>query len=83
MDLSRRLLRYPCSYLVYSEAFLGLPAEVRAAVYRRLFAILGDDSPKYAQLSIIDRLDVAEILRETVTDLPPDLLRDARAVGVP
>src|SRR6185436_16942061 len=29
LDADRRLLRYPCSYMVYSEAFDGLPQEVR------------------------------------------------------
>jgi hypothetical protein len=69
MDLTRRLLKYSCSYLVYSEAFAALPAEVRQAVYGRMFAILGDSSPRYAHLSIVDRLDIAEILRDTVPDL--------------
>jgi hypothetical protein len=70
MDLKRRLLKYSCSYLVYSEAFTALPTDVRQAVYRRMFAILGDSSARYAHLSIVDRLDIAEILRATVPDLP-------------
>jgi hypothetical protein len=79
MDLKRRLLKYSCSYLVYSDAFAALPDEVRHAVYRRMFAILSDTSPRYAHLSIIDRLDIAEILRDTVSDLPADLLPAARS----
>ena len=31
---TRRLLRYPCSYTIYSDAFAQLPATVRDAVYR-------------------------------------------------
>lgn len=79
MDLKRRLLKYSCSYLVYSDAFAALPDEVRHPVYRRMFAILSDTSPRYAHLSIIDRLDIAEILRDTVSDLPADLLPAARS----
>jgi L-asparaginase type II len=79
MDLKRRLLKYSCSYLVYSEAFTALPTDIRQAVYRRMFAILGDSSSRYAHLSIVDRLDIAEILRDTVTDLPADLLQGPAA----
>ena len=70
-----RLLRYPCSYLVYSEAFDGLTPAVKAAAYRRIFEILSgrDRSPRYAHLSAADRLAVAEILRATKVDIPGDL----------
>jgi hypothetical protein len=63
LDLKRRLLRYSCSYLVYSEAFQALPGTVRDAVMGRMFGILTDSSPRYQHLSIIDRLDIAELLR--------------------
>lgn len=78
LDLKRRLLRFPCSYLVYSDAFDALPRAVRDAVFRRMFAILADTSPRYAHLSIVDRIDVAGILRATRTDLPRDLAAVAR-----
>ena len=29
LDLNRRLMRYPCSYLVYSESFEQLPAAMK------------------------------------------------------
>ena len=32
-DLQRRLMRYPCSYMIYSEAFDALPDEARGAIY--------------------------------------------------
>ena len=73
MDLEKRLLKYSCSYLVYSDAFRALPLEVRQAVYRRMFAILGDSAPRYAHLTLADRRDIAEILRDTVRDLPLEL----------
>jgi hypothetical protein len=75
LDLERRLLRFPCSYMVYSEAFDALPAAVKEAVYRRMFDILStrNRDRKYAHLSIADRLAIRQILRDTKSDLPADL----------
>lgn len=72
LDLERRLMRYPCSYMIYSEAFDALPVEARDAVYQRMWQILSgrDRTAKYARLSIADRRDVVEILRETKKNLP-------------
>ena len=39
-DLATRLFKYPCSYLIYSEAFDKMPADVRDLVLKRLFAVL-------------------------------------------
>lgn len=74
LDLTRRLLRYSCSYMLYAEAFDGLPAPVKDAVYRRLFAVLdGGAGPRYAHLTPAVQTIVREILRDTKTDLPRDL----------
>jgi hypothetical protein len=72
LDLERRLLRYPCSYMIYSAAFRALPIDVRQAIYSRMWEILSgrDTSPKYARLSEADRRAVVEILRDTLQDLP-------------
>lgn len=72
LDLRTRLFKYPCSYLIYSEAFAKLPAELKTHVWERLHQILNgqDDSPKFAHLSSEDRLAIREILSETVPDLP-------------
>lgn len=72
LDLERRLLRYPCSYMVYSDAFENLPGPVKTAVYERMWAVLSgqDARPKYAHLSAQDRRAIIEILRETKTGLP-------------
>ena len=43
LDLNTRLLRYPCSYMIYSEAFDHLPAEVRDAIYARAWQILSGE----------------------------------------
>ncbi len=71
-DLQRRLFRYPCSYMIYSEAFDALPQAARNAVYSRLLEVLSgeDTSKKFAHLSPSDRQAILEILRETKKDLP-------------
>lgn len=72
LDLTSRLLRYPCSYMIYSAQFEKLPAEAKAAVYERLWAILSgkDKDTRYQHLSAADRRAILEILRETKSDLP-------------
>lgn len=72
LDLERRLLRYPCSYMIYSTAFDALPPAARDAVYRRLWQVLSgaDKAPQYGRLSLTDRQAIVEILRGTKKDLP-------------
>jgi hypothetical protein len=72
LDLTRRLLRYPCSYMIYTDAFNALPKGAHDAVYRRLWAVLSgqDPGPRYARLTAEDRQAVIEILRATKNDLP-------------
>jgi len=74
LDLAHRLMRYPCSYMIYSAAFRALPAEAREAIYRRMWEVLAalDAHPKYLRLSKPDRQGVIEILRDTLPDLPAD-----------
>ena len=71
-DLEHRLMRYPCSYMIYSDVFDGLPSEAKNAIYERLWLILSGatSDPKYAHLSRADRQAVLEILRETKRQLP-------------
>jgi hypothetical protein len=71
-DLTRRIFRYPCSYLVYSKAFDALPTAALERVYRRLHAVLtgSDRSAAYAHLSTGDRAAILQILRETKPGLP-------------
>jgi hypothetical protein len=72
LDLNTRLLRYPCSYLIYSDAFDGLPAVVRDRLYRRLWEVLSEQetNSKFKNLSSADRKAILEILRETKQGLP-------------
>ncbi len=72
LQLIDRLMRYPCSYLIYSEPFDALPADAKALVYKRLWAVLSGEGTgtRYARLTPGVRQALIEILRETKTDLP-------------
>jgi hypothetical protein len=70
MDLNHRLLRYPCSYLIYSAEFNALPDLCRDFVYRRMWEVLSgtDKSDDFRNLSDSDRSAIREILAETKPD---------------
>jgi hypothetical protein len=76
-DLRRRLFKYPCSYLIYSEAFDALPEPAKGYLYRRLREVLTgrDPSPEFARLTPGDRRAILEILRDTKPGLPEDWKR--------
>ncbi|MEQ1912608.1 MAG: hypothetical protein ABMA15_27560, partial [Vicinamibacterales bacterium] len=40
LDLNKRLMKYPCSYLIYSPAFDALPPLAKAPIYRRMWDVL-------------------------------------------
>jgi hypothetical protein len=69
-DLTRRLFRYPLSYLIYSAAFDALPNEAKTAFYRQLDGMLrgAGQSAELADLSAEDRNAILEILRATKPD---------------
>jgi hypothetical protein len=71
-DLSRRMMRYPCSYMIYSAAFDGLPPDAKDAIYQRLWRTLSGEVR--SRLSQDDRRAIVGILRETKKDLPPYFL---------
>ena len=70
LDLNRRLFRYPCSFLIYSESFQALPERVREYVFARLDEVLSgrDRSRDFALLSDEDRGAIREILIETLPE---------------
>ena len=72
IDLVNRLLRYPCSYMVYAEAFDALPPIVKQTVYRRMIDTLSTQDPhaRSSRPSADDRRVVLEILRATKADFP-------------
>ena len=72
LDLKTRLFRYPCSFLIYSEAFEALPQAARDQLYLRLHEVLTgkDQSKEFAALSSVDRTAILEILLDTKSGLP-------------
>ncbi len=67
LDLEHHLLKYPCSYLIYSEAFERMPQPVMDCVKRRVTEVLtATEVPAgYERLTDAQRAAIAEILRET------------------
>ena len=72
LDLRRRLMRYPFSYMVYAAVFDALPQTAKDAIYRRLWQVLSgaEREPRYQRLSLEDRQAIVEILKDTKADLP-------------
>lgn len=65
-DLQSRLFRYPCSFLIYSNAFDALPSMARRAVYARMRDVLDGREP--SDLSEVERRTVTEILTATKSE---------------
>ena len=73
LDLNRRVMKYPCSYLIYSPAFDALPPRAKDPIYARLWEVLSGeerDARYHKALSRADRQAIVEILRDTKKDLP-------------
>lgn len=73
LDLTTRLMKYPCSYLIYSPLFDGLPPSMKTLVYERLWEVLSGaekDHRYRSALSLADRRAIVEILRDTKPGLP-------------
>jgi hypothetical protein len=62
-DLQSRMLKYPCSPLIYSAAFDGLPKTVKDQIYEGLWTTLRAEKSPRSQAII-------EILHGTKKDLP-------------
>lgn len=80
LDLETRLFRYPCSYLIYSDAFRALPDEARIRCWQRLETILWatDEQDGFEHLQEEDRVAIREILMATHPDVPEDWGRTSR-----
>jgi hypothetical protein len=79
-DLRTRIFKYPCSYLIYNEAFDSLPAQAKQYVYHRLFEVLTgrDQSPEFAGLNGDTRRAIFEILLATKPGLPAEWSHDKK-----
>jgi hypothetical protein len=67
LDGQTRLLRYRCSYMIYSSAFTGLPAPLRHHVLRELATGLNGGATG-AHLPAEERADLRQILAETLPE---------------
>ena len=72
LNLKTRLFEYPCSFLIYTDAFVQLPGTVKSLVYRRLWEVLTgrDDDEDFDHLTAADKQAILEILRDTKPNLP-------------
>ena len=73
LNLETRLLRYPCSYLIYSPMFDALPPVMKGLIYERMWQVLSGaerDERYRAALSLADRQAIVNILRDTRPGLP-------------
>lgn len=65
-DLQTRMFKHPCSYLIETEAFEALPAELLANFWKRMDEVLaGAEEPEFAHLTAADRQAIRQILTET------------------
>lgn len=71
-DLSTRLFRYRCSYMIYSRVFQGLPEAMKQRVYRRIAQALDVQRPdaEYAYLPPTEKQAIRTILKGTLAGLP-------------
>ncbi|HEY2416163.1 MAG TPA: hypothetical protein VGI40_28230 [Pirellulaceae bacterium] len=67
LDGQTRLLKYRCSYMIYSPAFSGLPTPLRQRVLRDLNAELGDGQAN-SHLPVAERTVIRQVLAETMPD---------------
>lgn len=84
-SLTGHLFQHRCSYLIYADAFLALPPQLKRRVYARLEEILTAQpaESRYAYLANEERAHIVRILRETHPELRTFLTRapgtDSRA----
>ena len=74
LDLSTRLFRFRCSYMIYSDSFSGLPLELKTRVFHQLEQVLSTEanSTDFAYLPISEKRTIRSILSETLSGLPKD-----------
>ena len=66
------MFRYRCSYMIYSQAFAGLPPALKQTLLSRLEEVLTRQVAGYDYLPAAERQTIREILRATLPGLPPE-----------
>lgn len=79
-DLHTRMLKYPCSFLIYSPAFDALPPPMKEYLWKRLTEILTgrERTGIYASMPDEDRRNLLEILCETKLEFAQWLKQNRR-----
>jgi hypothetical protein len=70
-DLTKRLFKYPLSYLIYTKSFAGLPPDAKEYIGGRLKTILAgrDPKPAFKHLTAESRRAILEIVTDTLPEL--------------
>ena len=71
LDLTTRMFKYPCSYLIYSAMFEQLPQPSKDHVLQRIWDVRSgkDQSEDFSHLSSTDRQAILKILNGTKATL--------------
>lgn len=69
-DLKTRMFKYPCSYLIHSDAFSSLEPTLHGEIVRQIRSVLSADQvpTRYRHLSSQDRRNILAILSATHRD---------------
>ena len=70
LNMDTRLLQFPCSYMIYTDAFDALPAPVKKTVYRRMIDVLSTAGSRTTRAQPDDRRAILEILKDTKPGFP-------------
>ncbi len=75
-ELTSRMFRFPCSYMIYSASFTALQPALRAEIYAQLQQVLTGQSQaeEYQHLDQQTRQQTLTILRETLADFPVEIV---------
>jgi hypothetical protein len=72
LDLTTRLLKHRCTYMIYTRPWLEMPAKVKGEVYAKLHSALFGYDATSSHLSPTEKQEIVEILSDTLSDLPAD-----------
>ncbi|MFK5923302.1 MAG: hypothetical protein QM496_14080 [Verrucomicrobiota bacterium] len=68
LDLDRHLFKYRCSYMIYSNAFQGLPKKFKQQIYQKLGKALSTENPdpNYSYLPSAEKRIIKKLLQTTL-----------------
>ena len=72
LDLTTRLFKHRCTYMIYSPVFTGLPDLLKSRIFARLDAALKEEGgdPDFDYLPAAEKRAIRQILRATLDGLP-------------